>query len=213
VRPEDQHEFQDAVETARQRLDGIANEVRSELPHVGAAERVLFEDLLSFLDDAASEKELLGRDETKSFLKGLSLLTEAEKRLFVLRNTLEAMKRGEDPKTTLLRYRELGLLKGRSDEAFANLKDIEGPPIDGLRGPVSMAAMWCGKQIKRASAVVAAVSTAAFKAIPGLVGVKMSVTFVGGLPCPSFSFEGGEATATLGQFWELISEALKHAPA
>jgi hypothetical protein len=202
-------QFEEFSEEAHQNLRGIAEGVRGGLADATGPEKAVLEDVLSFVEDAARRTELCQARPGESFETGLALLSEAEQRLFMLRNVLEAMKRGEDPRTTLRRYKDLGLLKCQE------VPQTPDPEVDAevakFQGATAHAAMWGTKQIRRVAAVATSLVVEAARAIPKLGKLKMGVTFVAGIPCPSFQTEFSTEEWDFGELWEKMSSAYKNA--
>src|SRR4051812_27057367 len=97
--------FHEAIEKATDEIHDITEEITSTVQEErDAPAKAILRDVLEFVQSAAREKKLLGTNPEDTFESGLALLSEADQRLFVLRNTLEAMKRGEDPGKIVRHY-------------------------------------------------------------------------------------------------------------
>jgi hypothetical protein len=181
-------DFDDASSRAREELIELAEEitVTIETDITNPPERAIVQDVLDFVEGAANHRGLLGRNANDSFEAGLALLGDAARRDFMLRNVLEAMKRGEDPRNTVRHYQHLGLLSVK-------------PPVPEVSSD-------------DAADVRQFQSGAAAKAIPKLATLKMGVTFVGGIPCPSFQLEAGSVDWNVEELWDRMSSAFKNAP-
>jgi hypothetical protein len=205
-------DYADAVERAHDELHEIRSDVEKVLKEdvrEGPAAAVL-QDVLDFVASAAANAELTKQGPEKSFQSGLALLSAADQRLFMLRNTLEAMKRGDDPRKTVAHYRQLGVLKADEPAAPSAATQAE---VAQFQSATAHAAMWGTRQVKRVAGVVSNLMVAAVKAIPKLAKLKMGITFVGGIPCPSFQFEAGSVDWDLGELWDRVSGALRSVPA
>jgi hypothetical protein len=205
-------DFDDASSRAREELIELAEEitVTIETDITNPPERAIVQDVLDFVEGAANHRGLLGRNANDSFEAGLALLGDAARRDFMLRNVLEAMKRGEDPRNTVRHYQHLGLLSVKPP--VPEVSSDDAADVRQFQSGAARAALWAGKQLKRAMAVVSALTLEAAKAIPKLATLKMGVTFVGGIPCPSFQLEAGSVDWNVEELWDRMSSAFKNAP-
>jgi hypothetical protein len=201
-------EFAEAVERVGAELAGILDEVRHTREEVVGPEQDVLTDVLNFASTVAMDRKLLGHTPADAFERGLSLLSSADKRMFVLRNVLEAMKRGDDPEATLRRYKKLGLLRApERPEAPEPATRLE---VERFQSGTARACLWGSKQVKRIAAAVGILSMAAFRAVPNLAKGKMGITLVGGIPCPNFEFSG-EAEMSISELFDRVSSAYKEA--
>jgi hypothetical protein len=202
--------FPEATDQARKDLSEIRNGIQDTLHEVEAGpERAVLHDVLDFIDDAAAHRELLGKNPERSFEACLALLSDADRRLFMIRNVLESLKRQEDPRVTLKHYQSLGLLSKK--ESMPPPTPTTMTEVQAFQGRTARAALWAEKQLKRAVAVISGLTIEAARAIPKLAKVKMGVTFVGGIPCPSFQLEAGSADWEVGELWARIKSSYENA--
>lgn len=205
--------FKNAQERARQDCAEVAEDLSRtldvDLAGDTPAARVVVQDILEFVQRASRSKALNYDDPEQGFEGALAMLGDAAKRDFMLRNVLEAMKRGEEPHSTLSRYQQLGLMTTR--EVPPPLTPAELQEVASFQSSTARAAQYAGRLLNRMVATLTGVCVEAAKEIPKLANLKMSVTFVAGVPCPSFAFEAGAASWDAGDFWTRVSGAYKKA--
>jgi hypothetical protein len=137
----------------------------------------LKDTLISILDKLA----VAGRiDPEQVFKEAIGALDDVDAKRFLIENLLEAAKRGEAIPKTMLRYKELGLLKTGLP---ANTNETN-PAVVGEQ-LITRKNIW-----RRVALAVKQIAVNAFSSIPKWVEIEPQVTLLGPIPVLSFTLKG-----------------------
>ena len=184
-----EHLYHDAIRDLQLNKAEIkdAKGTQPQTEPAGVVHDILFKQYDIVIQDVTDQlKDLQQPDPKLVFKAGLSGLRRIEAFRFILQNLLETAKRDMSVKTTLVNYRELGLVDEWSDLKTLQEETTRNSPWPSNNGTGRVLRKLL-EGLRKAALTVMQLITNAMKLIPQLVALKPSIGVSG--PFPTFSFQ------------------------
>jgi hypothetical protein len=184
----------------------------AELVGLGAelvdSRRILLEQYKAMIGEVIESLTIEKPDPELVLQRGLKALYRIEQFRFLLGNLLEAVKRDESLKNSLIHYKSLGLTDFTPPQSFTQEEEKKSPWPSNAGAGRFLRKLW--EQLRKAALTIMEIVLNAIKLVPKLVSIKPQPSIGLSGPFPTFSLEFDlEAEAiTIHEFFHDLTEGL-----